>query len=654
VGASPKGTTAAVDVLRALMDAWQRERATTQARFDAERRALPLAERVARGLALRDLAIEETDGAAGGRLLLWLAPREARLADELRFSPGDPVRLWWDRPDEEGAALGVVARRRGHHLGVIVDGDLPERFDDEGFRLDLDAPRTTFDRGARALNAFAEARAGSDRHRLREVLYGVRKPDFDHQEIFTPFDGDLNLPQRAAVGRALAACDVALIHGPPGTGKTRTLVEVIRQAAARGQRILATAASNTAVDNLAERLVAAGLAVVRLGHPARVAPALEAHTLDALLHASEHSTLARRWLDQANALRRRLANRAARGQLQREERRALAQTASGLLRDARKLLQSAQEAILDGAQVICATAAGADVTLLGARSFDLVVLDEATQAVDPVALVALARARRAVLAGDPHQLPPTVVDPEAARAGLAVTAFERLFARTDADPVRMLVVQHRMHRALMAFPSDSMYGGQLEADPTVAGHELHHLDGVAFDPLRPGPLAFIDTAGRGWEDRRTGDDPSTSNPDQADRVAAEVLRLLGRGLAPSDLAVITPYDAQARLLREHLRDAVESGLEVGTVDGFQGREKEAVVVDLVRSNDAGDIGFLADTRRMNVALTRARRFLLVVGDSATIGKHPYYKDFLDHVEAAGAWISAWADSGLPGPPAPPG
>jgi predicted DNA helicase len=433
---------------------------------------------------------------------------------------------------------------------------------------------------------------------------------------------------------------VALIHGPPGTGKTRTLVEVIRRAAARGERILATAASNAAVDNLAERLAAAGVEVVRLGHPARVAPAVEELTLDARLERTGAWTLARRWNAEAASLRHRAAARRRRGGLTAEIREMLAE-ARRLARDARNELAREEERILSRARIICATAAGADAAL-AARAFDRVVLDEATQAVDPVALVALGRAPRAVLAGDPCQLPPTVIDPGAV-ATLGVTFFERI-VRGAPGAAALLTVQHRMHADLQAFPSASMYGGRLVAAPEVAAHRLEDL-GVAADPLRPGPLVFLDTAGKGWTDERAGDDPSTSNPGQAERVAAEVRRLLGRGLVPTDAAVITPYDAQVRLLRELLAAEVDAGLEVGTVDGFQGREKEAIVVDLVRSNDAGDIGFLADRRRMNVALTRARRFLLVVGDSGTLAGDAYYRAFLDAAERA--WVSAWNDEAPP-------
>jgi hypothetical protein len=189
----------------------------------------------------------------------------------------------------------------------------------------------------------------------------------------------------------------------------------------------------------------------------------------------------------------------------------------------------------------------------------------------------------------------------------------------------------------MRFPSDSKVDGRLEAAPDVAHQTLREL-GVADDPLRPGALVFVDTAGRGWEDERTGEDPSTRNPGQAERASAELRRLLRRGLLPAQVAVITPYEAQARALRGLLAAERAAGIESGTVDGYQGREKEAIVVDLVRSNDDRQIGFLADTRRMNVALTRARRFLLVVGDGATLAGHPYYDAYLGVVEQVGTWV----------------
>ena len=648
-------TTDATAHLEQLADLWRREQRTTHERFVAERRELTLAERVERGLALRDLAIDETDAAPGGRTLLWLVGRNDPSAfEDLRIGVGDPVRLWVEDPDGPDAVLATVARRRIDRLAVMIDGDIPDLLESDGFRLDRDEPQATFERGLRAVHRFRDADGKTDERRLREVLYGDRPPEFDPKPpTWEPLDADLNDAQLTAIDRALAAEDVALIHGPPGTGKTRTLVEVIRQAVARGQRVLAAAASNTAVDNLAERLCRVDIAVVRLGHPARVSAEMEPHTLDAMLEQTDAYTLTRRWLVEANAIRRRAFSRFDRGSIGYRERRELLSEASRLHRDARRHLDQARHQIIDRAEVICATAAGADSALLGRARFDLLVLDEATQAPDPIALVPLSRASRTVLAGDPCQLPPTVIDPDVEREGLGVSLFERLAERLPDLPC-MLTVQHRMHEDLMRYPSQSKYGGRLSAAAHVAHHTLDDLyrdeeppAAVLPDPLRPGPLVFIDTAGKGWEERRSADDPSTSNPDQAARTALEARRLLGRGLRPADLAIITPYYAQVRLLRDLLGDLTAEGLDVGTVDGFQGREKEAILLDLVRSNPDGAVGFLADTRRMNVAITRARRALLIVGDSSTIGHHAYYSGLLEAIEAHGAWVSAWEDDAPP-------
>lgn len=628
------------DTLEHLQALWRRERQATRERFVEERRNLTLRERVERGLALTDLEVADADVVAGGRVRLWLGARKPVDWDDVRIGNGEPVCLWWQAPDEPDAVRAVVARRARDKLAVVLEGDVPERVWDGGFRLDREAPEHSFERGDRALGRLQSARQGSHEARLRKLLFeGGAKVGATPELSF--FDAELNPPQRAAVQLTLAAEELALIHGPPGTGKTRTLVEVIRQCVSRGERVLVSAASNVAVDNLAERLGAEGVPVVRLGHPARVAPEVERRSLDALVEASDAYKLAKRWTAEADQIRRTADKRHARGALSYRERRGMREEANRLLRDAKKLLASAQDLVLTQVKVVCATCAGADTQLLSRFGFDRVVIDEATQAPDPLALIALLKAPKAVLAGDPRQLPPTVIDVQAAREGLATTWFERLAARQP-ELVAMLRVQHRMNESLMRFPSESMYEGKLEAAPEVVHHDLSDL-GVRPDPLRPGPLVFLDTAGRGWDEERAADDPSTRNPGQAERVAAELRRLLRRGLAPSQAAVITPYDAQARLLRALLAEERARGLEIGTVDGFQGREKEAIVVDLVRSNPDRELGFLADIRRMNVALTRAKRFLLVVGDSATLAGHPYYDAFLRRAEQDGSWRSAWAD-----------
>ncbi|MGE0711958.1 MAG: AAA domain-containing protein [Planctomycetota bacterium] len=626
------------DALDALAALWRRENVASRARFAEERNLTPFPERVARGLALRRLHVEDVGPAPGDLSMVWVVAAAPDEVEACRLSPGDPLLLWKDRPDEEGAVRATLARRRGDRLGLMVRGE-PDLLD-AAFNLDRDDPDATFARGLAGIEAFRRAGSKEPLGLLREVLFGGAAPVVGAEEPLVALDAELNEPQLAAVRRALAAEQVALIHGPPGTGKTRTLVEVVRQHVARGRRVLATAASNQAVDNLAERLVAAGVELVRLGHPARVAPALEGRLLSTLLEEAEETKLAREWFKEAHLLRREGARRGRRAPSW-EERREQKREVDRLFRDARQQLERSRRAILASTPVVCATAAGADAELLRGLGWDVVVVDEATQAPDPVALCALCRGERVVLAGDPCQLPPTVIDLDVARAGLGTTLFERLAARAP-EAVRMLEVQHRMHEAIMAFPSARMYEDRLRAAPAVAAHVLEDL-GVAPDPLRPSPLCFVDSAGKGWEEERRADDPSTRNPLQAERTAAEVRRLISRGLPARDVAVIAPYDAQVRLLRDLLAAERAAGLSVRSIDGFQGQEREAVVLDLVRSNDEGELGFLTDTRRLNVALTRARRFLLVVGDSATVGRHPFYAAFLEAVEVFGSYLSAWTD-----------
>ena len=659
--------------LDSLAAAWRAERQAVRSKLVLERSGRSLAERVSLGTALSHLRIVDEQGAPGDRWRVQVAVPDAIDLDSVRLGPGDPIRLWAQRgaielADAERGVRGVVERREDQTLWLMVDptaspfGDAagggrastgvhPLDEIDRDWALDPEAPEVTFDRGDAAIANARDARAGTDLARTRDVVAGVRPPRPIAAVSWTPIDTALDDAQRAAIDGALRSGDVALIHGPPGTGKTRTLVEVVRQRARRGERVLCAAPSNTAVDNLGARLATTGLRVVRLGHPARVSSALAELTIDAQVESGGATELARDWRDRARALRK--SAMAKKGAAARE----LWAEARALDRDAYAEVGKAQRAIVERAEVVLVTLVGAASSLLGDDRFDCVVVDEATQAPDPLLLVALARGRVAVLAGDPHQLGPVVTGgPEVART-LASTSFDRIAA---SEPAPMLVVQHRMHAQIMEFPSRATYDGRLVAAPEVAAHRLEDL-GVAPDPERDQPLWLVDTAGKDWLEERTeldpgssmngapafAFDPSTFNRGNAERVAAEARRLLSRGLPPADLAIIAAYSAQARRLRELLRVERAAGLEIGTVDGFQGREKEAVIVDLVRSNDHGELGFLANTRRMNVALTRARRQLLVIADSATLGGHPYYAAFVDYADSIAAHGSAWSDDAAP-------
>lgn len=645
--------------LERLQKLWQRERAFEQARGRQLRRELSLAQRVRLGLALTKLQASDYGLGLGGRLQLEIPWPTDGDPESIRLSSGDPVCLWFQDPEGPDASFGVIGRRRAQGFTVLLNEGFDERLLRDSFQLDIHDAAHTFERGAAALQTALRAPHGQPLRALVALLFGQhdRSPAEAAREIPAAaapelrfFDADLNEAQRLAVARALNAPSAYLIHGPPGTGKTRTLVELIRQAVAQGQRVLVCAASNAAVDHLGLSLTRAGTQIVRLGHPARIDEQLAARSLDALLLKTEQMRLAQSWLREARQIRQRAYARFDRGRLSRADLREERQQASALERDARQQQRRMQAALIDGAAVLCTTLTGADSGLLGARDYDLLVIDEATQCLDPLLLIPLQRAARVVLAGDPEQLGPTVIDPSAEREGLGETAFERLLC---AQPQRatLLEVQHRMHADLMRFPNETRYGGRLIAHERVRAQRLEELPGVREDPLRCAPLMLIDTAGTGMTEApgEAGglEDASTCNPQQAERTVAEVLRLLSRGLPADQLAVITPYRAQRRLLRRALEAQIAQGLEVDTVDAFQGREAQAIVLDLVRSNDEGEVGFVRDRRRLNVALTRAQRALLVIADSATLAQNDDFALLIEYVEEMGGYLSAWSDDAPP-------
>jgi hypothetical protein len=593
----------------------------------------------ASGLSLTDLVVRDEYAGLGGRFILTLGKRDrSRPLPWTRLQVGTPV-LLSAQGDGDSGWRGVVCEREETALRVAFN-EPPDEGRGAVYRLDLAPDEAARLRQRQALD---RARSSHDDRlaELRRVLLGEAAPSFGPAPDLTPLDEALNDSQRDAVRFALSAADLALIHGPPGTGKTTTLVELIRQAVRRGQRVLVCAPSNLAVDNLLERLVACGEKVLRLGHPARVLPGLREHTLDLIVEGHPDVRQARKFVKEAFALFRQ-AGKWTRAKPEPGARRDMRQEARSLLADARRMEAQAVESVLNATPVLCATTTGLDSEVIGQRRFDLLVLDEACQTTEPGCWVPLLRADRVVLAGDHCQLPPTVVSPDAARQGFAVSLFERAVALYGDDVTRRLDVQYRMHEAIMAFSSRQFYGGTLRADPSVAGHRLCDLPGVERSALTESPVQCIDTAGAGYDEEREPDGESRLNPQEAALVARKVRAVLAAGVAPEAVAVIAPYAAQVRRLRELLP---VPGLEVDSVDGFQGREKEAVVLSLVRSNAEGEVGFLADVRRTNVALTRARRKLLVVGDSATLSALPFYRELFEYFETAGAYHTVWEEDG---------
>ncbi len=609
------------------------ERQAERSRLALDRQRLPLAELEARGLTLLDLESTEESVGLGGRQLVTFAHVSRRpLATKL--GPGDLVTVSPRKAEVENPPSGTVTSAKRTSLTVAFERPPPAWLHEGRLRLDITANDVTYERARGALKTWAGFEKGVQRTR-RDILLGQTPPRFEKPAAFDA-SRPLNPEQRDAVQLALSARDFALIHGPPGTGKSTVLAEIAVQLARQGKRLLCCAASNAAVDHLLELCLDAGLHAVRAGHPARVLPHLQQHTLDLLVEEHADRVLARELFDEAFELLGYARKQRTRGRSRSRfaNAREAGAEARRLMDEARALERKALDAVLNRAQVVCATLPMLDSHLLRHEAFDVALLDEATQAIEPLSLLAFLRAPTVILAGDPSQLGPTVISPDA--HGLGISLFERLLCDFGDGVKCLLKEQHRMHELIMRFPSDATYGGQLRAHPDAAARTLGPLLSESVDAP---PVLFLDTAGKGFDESVAPQSESLRNEGEGELIAARVRQLLSAGLAQTDVAVITPYRAQALWLREQLAEFPD--VEIDTVDAFQGREKEAVLLSLVRSNTGQRLGFLEDLRRLNVAITRARRHLFVTGDSATLSSHSHYARWIEFITAQGGYRSAW-------------
>ncbi|GLI64102.1 hypothetical protein VaNZ11_007275 [Volvox africanus] len=694
----PETVEAFVELNRRLIDM---ERAAEIEQANAETSLCSPEAAQSRGRALLNLRLDDVEGGLLGRTLITLVSNKGygaggALADlpPHKFGPHDVVALRPSRGPADGPPLvsGVIYRIRETAIVIAVD-EAPEDGLEQPLRLDKLANEVTYQRLRGTLEVLLRVQSGTAATPDGRLLPGGSVVDvvFGRQEprlvadlpVWDPFNRGLDDSQRAAVALALGSQDVALVHGPPGTGKTTAVVEIILQEVARGSRVLATAASNIAVDNLVERLVRTypKLKLVRLGHPARLLPQVLDNSLEAHVLRSDNSALARDCRAEIKDINCRLLKLGARD---RAERRALRADLRRLAKEERQRQEAAVVGVIKDAQVVCCTLTGAAHRQLESELFDVAVVDEAAQALEAATWSALLRARRAVLAGDHLQLPPTIVSDEAARMGMARTLFERLQCKLPSASA-MLTVQYRMNKAIMQWSSDELYEGCLTAHISVAEHTLEDLletakavptdrkvgttmsrssgkkasskgkhdkvvapsvatigpGGGEIEPLGLLPVIhLVDTAGCGFDEQQEAEGSSYANLGEAKAVMIHVRHLVNRGIAAQNIGVITPYNAQVALLKELRQRHDLSALEISSVDGFQGREKEAIVISMVRSNKAGDVGFLSDRRRMNVAVTRARRHCAIVCDSETVSHDEFLKRLVDYFSLHGEYSSA--------------
>ena len=597
---------------------------------------------------------------AGRKFDLWiyrfgrdrLIDTEIGSGDIVLISRGEPL-----KSDLTGTVM-VVAK---NYIEVALAQKAPPWVKQEGVRLDLFVNDVTFKRMETNLEAMRHLEA--PRARLRDIVLELADPVRPGQISFEPGNRRLNTTQQEAVATALGARELALIHGPPGTGKTTTVVETIVQLVRRGKKILAAADSNVAVDNMLARLVVIeGIEAVRVGHPARIDETLVRHSLLYKVELDPRTAQVKKMLEEARKLvearnehskptqarlrgmsKERVKTLAASGRSYRGVDLKTIQSMARWIKEdekveryyenIRELERAVVRDILEKADVVLSTNGMVGSEALEGIYFDAAVIDEASQQMEPSTLLPMMRAPRAILAGDHKQLPPTVVSELDL---LKRSLFERLMAR-ERTPQRMLTVQYRMNETIMEFPNRLMYEGRLKAHESVARRTLTLAkapeDPAAADLLAPErPVIFADTSACDAAEVLPERSTSYENPFEAEKVADWVETLVRCGVAEEAIGVITPYLSQVKRIRSLLQERGVSA-EVKSVDGFQGREKEVIFISFVRSNLAREIGFVKDRRRLNVAMTRARTKLVMIGDMQTLGAN-------DPFDALDAWLAA--------------
>ncbi|HKK74037.1 MAG TPA: AAA domain-containing protein [Saprospiraceae bacterium] len=627
-----KGLQEFIDLKEQLL--WEKEADLEQYKQKIER--LPLDKRKEEGVAWYPLNVLQRGYTIGERAFV-VVERTTMLNEKHQFRSGKTVRLFSNQPAvNRGEANGVVYFVHKNRMKIILNSkDLPDWVGLGMVGVDLLFDERTYQVMEKTLDIVMEAGNGRLQE-LRDIFQG--KQDAQFNPVKSPVAlSSLNVSQNEAVQAILSARDVSIVHGPPGTGKTTTIVQAVRLLCETEHTVLVTAPSNTAVDLLTERLSQQGLNVVRIGNISRVDEDILSHTLD--VRMSEHpdsKNIKKVKIEAAEARRQARKYRRKFGRDEYLERKNLYREAKELMAWANQLEDRLIDQILDGAQVITCTLIGAADKVLTRRKFRTVVIDEAAQALEPATWVPILKASKVVLTGDPYQLPPTVKSRKAANAGFAVTLIEKSLDRLHG--VQLLRTQYRMNREIMGFSNQEFYDGLLEAAPSVAEQRLTIQDNT--------PVIFIDTAGCGFDEKINPAYRSRYNPEEAQILFEHLYELVDHhlGLELPSIALISPYREQVLHLEDRVEDdakLAEVPLTINTIDGFQGQERDVVYISLVRSNAKGEIGFLSDYRRMNVAMTRARKQLVVIGDSATIGNTRFYQDFLAYAEDKGEYRTAW-------------
>lgn len=550
------------------------------------------------------------------------------------FQVGAVVGLFNGANEKEKTVNGVVSYLKETTMRIVLNQSyVPDWVHEEKIGINSLFDDATYREMERALQEVIKAKNNRLAH-LRDLFYGVGKVGFESGHTYEL--PTLNQMQNKAFARIVNAQDISFVHGPPGTGKTTTLTKCIKETVRKEKQVLVCAPSNAAVDLLVEKLVAEGLNVLRVGHPARLTPEVVENSLD--VRISKHPDFNRlKEMRKQSEEYRALAKKYKRkfGREEKAQRDMLFNEARALKKESRDLENYISDHLVDTTQVIACTLTGASSTMIVDRVFKTAFIDEASQAMEAACWIPLQRVQRVIMSGDHHQLPPTIKSVKAAKEGLEHTLFAKGIEQQPSAKV-MLETQYRMEPEIMAFSSERFYGSKLQAAEMISNRPKPFAD----------PFIFIDTAGAGFNEAVKEETLSTYNQEEANFLVSFLAQeSIGRLDQPS-VGIIAPYKAQVELLtrtinRSEVLAPYRALVNINSVDAFQGQERDLIYISLVRSNSSGEIGFLKEYRRMNVALTRAKYRLVVIGDSATLGSDPFYQELVDYVQKLGGYKSVY-------------
>lgn len=590
-------------------------------------------QRVLNGFTWHPLYIQET-GYGLGDYPYMIVKRTQHLDLPHQFTAGKQVRLF-QSDNAENTIQGTIYYVDKNEMKIFFfTDDLPDWVEKNRIGVDLLFDERSYREMEKALSLITGAR-NCRLAELVNILYGKQIPEFDE---FIEFEDELlNQSQNEAVRAILGAKDVALIHGPPGTGKTTTLVAAIKELVLRKKTVLVCTPSNSAADYISLKLIEKEVRVTRIGNLSRIDDEILSHTIEGLLQSHSRYTELAEYKKRALEYRR-MAGKYKRsfGPEEKKQRDLLYKEARSLSQEARILEDFMISDLLEFSEVIVTTLVGTENKYLEKKEFHTVIIDEAAQALEPAAWIPISRAHRVIMAGDPFQLPPTIKSDEARKKGLQITLLEKCIEKIP-SAVHLLNVQYRMNDTIMGFSNQQFYDQKLFSHPTVSNRLLNLVDEVSP------PLEFVDTAGCGFEEKINPETQSLYNEGELEIIKTHWKNLeskLEKSHSPS-VAIISPYREQVRLIEKNIHSEEFFPGQINTVDAFQGQERDIIYISLVRSNEKGEIGFLSDYRRMNVALTRAKKKLIVIGDSATLGYHPFYESFLRYCEKNNSYFSAW-------------